>query len=49
MIVVVWCGTLVGVSVFSLYGCMYFLTALVLVCIDVMVMSSAQAMICYMV
>ena len=26
------------------YGCMYFLTALVLVCIDVMVMSSAQTM-----
>ena len=26
------------------YGCMYFLTAIVLVCVDVMVMSSAQAM-----
>ena len=25
------------------YGCMYFLAALVLVCVDVMVMSSAQA------
>ena len=27
-----------------MYGCMYFLAALVLVCVDVMVMSSAQAM-----
>ena len=26
------------------YGCMYFLVALVLVCVDVMVMSSAYAM-----
>ena len=26
------------------YGCMYFLAALVLVCVDVIVMSSAQAM-----
>ena len=26
------------------YGCMYFLAALVLVCVDLMVMSSAQAM-----
>ena len=26
------------------YGCMYFLTALVLMCVDVMVMSSAYAM-----
>ena len=26
------------------YGCMYFLTALVLVCVDVMVMSSAYTM-----
>ena len=26
------------------YGCMYFLAALVLVCVDVMVMSSAHAM-----
>ena len=26
------------------YGCMYFLAALVLVCVDVMVMSSAYAM-----
>ena len=26
------------------YGCMYFLTALVLVCVDVMVVSSAYAM-----
>ena len=26
------------------YGCMYFLDALVLVCVDVMVMSSAYAM-----
>ena len=26
------------------YGCMYFLAALVLVCVDVMVMSSAEAM-----
>ena len=28
------------------YGCMYFLAALVLVCVDVMVMSSAYAMTC---
>ena len=27
-----------------MYGCMYFLAALVLVCVDVMVMSSAYAM-----
>ena len=28
------------------YGCIYFLAALVLVCVDVMGMSSAQAMTC---
>ena len=28
------------------YGCMYFLTALVLVCVDVMVMSSSYSMTC---
>ena len=27
-----------------MYGCMYFLAALLLVCVDVIVMSSAQAM-----
>ena len=30
-----------GFSVYYRYGCMYFLAALVLVCVDVMVMSSA--------
>ena len=29
---------------FCMYGCMYFLSALVLVCVDVMVMLSALAM-----
>ena len=29
---------------FCRYGCIYFLAALVLVCVDVMVMSSAQVM-----
>ena len=28
-------------KIFCIYGCRYFLTALVLVCVDVMVMSSA--------
>ena len=34
----------VQAKAFCRYGCMYFLAALVLVCVDVMVMSSAYAM-----
>ena len=44
---VVWSGfsmrliCFVQAIIFCRYGCIYFLTALVLVCVDVMVMSSA--------
>ena len=35
---------LVQAKYLCMYGCMYFLAVLVLVCVDVMVMSSAYAM-----